>query len=92
MNPSKHKMSVLAQIFKLIPQNLILELAIEHGVDKQSRSFSPVSHVLALMFGHLAHALGLNDICDTLRNHSGISELITSTASMRPFPSMRPAM
>ena len=53
MNPSKHKMSVLAQIFKLIPRNLIQKLANEHGVDKQSRSFSPVSHVLALMFGQL---------------------------------------
>ena len=72
MNPSKHKMSVLAQIFKLIPRNLIPKLANEHGVDKQSRSFSPVSHVLALMFGQLSHALGLNDICDTLQNHSGV--------------------
>ena len=72
MNPSKHKMSVLAQIFKLIPRNLIPKLANEHGVDKQSRSFSPGSHVLALIFGQLSHALGLNDICDTLQNHSGV--------------------
>ena len=41
MNPSKHKMSVLNQIFKLIPRNLIPKLACKHGVDKQSRSFSP---------------------------------------------------
>jgi hypothetical protein len=71
MNPSKHKMTVLAQIFKLIPRNLIPKLAHEHGVDKQSRTFSPVSHVLALMFGQLSHAIGLNDICDTLQNHYG---------------------
>lgn len=71
MNPSKSKMTVLAQIVKLIPRNLIPKLANEHGVDKQSRSFSPVSHVVALMFGQLSHAIGLNDICDTLRNHSG---------------------
>jgi len=42
MNPSKHKMTVLAQIFKLIPRNLIPKLAKEHGVDKRSRTFSPV--------------------------------------------------
>ena len=72
MNPSKHKMSVLSQIFKLIPGNLIPKLAAEHGVDKQSRSFSPTSHVASLLFGQLSHALGLNDICDTLRNHSGV--------------------
>ena len=71
MNPSKHKMTVLEQIFKLIPRNLIPKLAREHGVDKRSRAFSPVSHVLALMFGQLSHAIGLNDICDTLRNHKG---------------------
>ncbi len=71
MNPSWHKMSVLAQIFKLIPRNLIPKLANGHGVNEQSRSFSPGSHVLALMFGQLSHALGLNDICNTLQNHSG---------------------
>lgn len=76
MNPSKHKMTVLAQIFKLIPRNLIPKLANEHGVERRARSFSPVSHVLALMFGQLTHAIGLNDICDTLRNHSGVLSTI----------------
>ena len=76
MNPSKHKMTVLSQIFKLIPRNLIPKLAREYGVDKQARSFSPTSHVLSLMFGQLSHALGLNDICDTLRNHGGVLETI----------------
>ncbi len=71
MKPSKHKMTVLSQIFKLIPQNLIPKLANEFGIDKQSRSFSPTSHVFALFFGQLTHAIGLNDICDALRNHSG---------------------
>lgn len=72
MNPLKHKMAVLKQIYKLIPRNLVPKLAHKHGVDKQSRSFSPGSHVLALVFGQLSHALGLNDICDTLRNHKGV--------------------
>ena len=72
MKPSKHKMTVLSQIFKLIPRNLIPQLANEFGIDRQSRVFSPTSHVLALVFGQLTHALGLNDICDTLRNHCGL--------------------
>ena len=72
MKPSKHKMIVLSQIFKLIPRNLIPKLANEFGIDRQSRVFSPTSHVLALVFGQLTHALGLNDICDTLRNHCGL--------------------
>ena len=61
MKPSKHKMTVLSQIFKLIPRNLIPKLANEFGIDRQSRVFSPTSHVLALVFGQLTHALGLND-------------------------------
>jgi len=71
MNPSKHSVTVLAQLFKLIPRNLIPKLANEYGVSKRSRGFSPVSHVLALMFGQLAHSMSLNDICDCLRYHSG---------------------
>ena len=49
MKPSKHKMTVLSQIFKLIPRNLIPKLANEFGIDRQSRVFSPTSHVLALV-------------------------------------------
>jgi hypothetical protein len=71
MNPSKHSLTVLAQLFKLIPRNLIPKLANEYGVTKKSRRFSPTSHVLALMFGQLSHAISLNDICDSLRHHSG---------------------
>ena len=72
MKPSKHKMTVLSQIFKLIPRNLIPKLANEFGIDRQSRVFSPTSHALALVFGQLTHAPGRNDICDTLRNHCGL--------------------
>ena len=72
MNPSKHKMTVLSQISKLLPRNLISKLANDFGIHKQSRVFSPTSHVLALVFGQLTHALGLNDICDTLRHHCGL--------------------
>lgn len=71
MNPSKHSLTVLAQLFKLIPRNLVPKLANEHGVSKRSRRFSPTSHVLALMFGQVAHAISLNDVCDCLRHHSG---------------------
>jgi hypothetical protein len=71
MNPSKHSLTVLSQLFKLIPRNLIPKLAKEYGVSKKSRSFTPTSHVLALMFGQLSHSISLNDICDCLGNHRG---------------------
>lgn len=81
MKPSKHKMTVLAQIFKLIPRNLIPKIANEFGIDKQSRSFNPTSHVFALFFGQLTHALGLNDIYDALRNHCGLLSKIRGCAA-----------
>ena len=71
MNPSKHSLTVLGQLFKLIPRNLIPKLANEYGVSKKSRSFTPTSHVLALMQGQLSHSISLNDTCDCLHNHSG---------------------
>ncbi|MCX6345229.1 MAG: IS4 family transposase [Armatimonadetes bacterium] len=71
MNPSKHSLTVLAQIFKLIPGNLISKLANKYGVTKKSRSFTPTSHIATLIFAHLSHAISLNDVCDSLKNHSG---------------------
>ena len=64
MNPSKHSLTILAQLFKLIPRNLIPRLAKEHGVSVKWRSFSPTSHVVALMFAQVAHSISLNDVCD----------------------------
>ena len=71
MNPSKHSLTVLAQLFKLIPRNLIPKLAKKYGVSKKCCSFSPASHVLALMHAQLSHSISLNDVCDCLRNHRG---------------------
>ena len=71
MKPTTSKYTVLQQICKLIPRNLVPRLARKHGVDKQSRSFTPWSHVVAQLFAQLAHSLSLNDIADTMRNHSG---------------------
>jgi hypothetical protein len=62
---------MLKQIVEHIPANLVPKLARKHGVDKQSRKFTPWSHVNSMLFAQLSHALSLNDICDALRNHSG---------------------
>lgn len=37
MNPSTHRINVLLQIFKLIPEKLIPKLVRKYGVDKQAR-------------------------------------------------------
>ncbi len=51
----------------LIPGHTIPVLAREHKID--ARGFSATSHVLALVYGHIAHALSLNEICDALSVH-----------------------
>jgi hypothetical protein len=47
------------------------KLARDTGVIKRSRTFTPWSHVVSLRYAQLTHAIGLNDVCDALRLHSG---------------------
>lgn len=69
ITPTKHYSSALHQLCKLIPSHLTQKLAREHGVDRRARTFTPWSHVVSLLFAQLTHAIGLNDVCDTLRHH-----------------------
>lgn len=69
--PVGHKYTVLKQICNLIPPGLVAELAEAYGIDEQARTFSPWSHVVALMHAQLTHAIGLNDVCDSLRLNAG---------------------
>ena len=71
MKPTKHNYTVLKQICQCIPPYLVPKLARAFGTDKKARSFSPWSHIVALLHVQLAHSLSLNDISDTLRNHAG---------------------
>lgn len=71
MQPSRHQFTVHKQIVELVPPNLVPKLARTHGVDKQSRTFTPWSHVNSMLSAQLSHALSLNDVCNTMRNHSG---------------------
>ena len=67
----KSAYTLLHQICNLIPPLMVPNLARQHGVDKKSRTFSPWSHVVSLMFAHLSHAFGLNDVCDAMGEHGG---------------------
>ena len=71
MKPATSKNTVLNQICNLIPRNLVPKLARKHGVDKKARYFTPWSHVVAMLHAQLAHSLSLNDVADTMRNHTG---------------------
>ena len=47
--PTRTNLSVLAQLCNLIPGFLTAKLAREFGVDKKARTFSPWSHLVALL-------------------------------------------
>ena len=68
--PTKHSSVVLNQLCKLIPVGMVRKLAIAHGVNKKARTFSAWSHVVSLLYAQLAHCIGLNDVCDSLRHHA----------------------
>ena len=69
--PARFRYTIFKQLCNLIPPHLVNHLAQEHGAADRSRTFSPWSHVLSLMFAQAARACGLNDVCDALRMHAG---------------------
>ena len=69
--PTRTQFSVLSQLCEWIPPYLVAKLARKHGVDAKARAFSPWSHVVALLYAQLVHAISLNDVCDGLRLHAG---------------------
>lgn len=69
--PAPSNLTVLRQLLNFIPTFLVPILAKDIGVDKQSRTFSAWSHVVALIYAQLIHAVSLNDLCDALRLNSG---------------------
>lgn len=69
--PTRSKLSVFRQLCNLIPTHLVAQLARATGVEQKSRSFTPWSHVVSLLFAQFTHAVGLNDVSDSLRLHSG---------------------
>jgi len=69
MESTRGKFSIVKQVCELIPPHLVSTLARKHGVSEKSRTFSPWSHVVSLLYAQLAHAMSLNDVCDALRIH-----------------------
>lgn len=70
--PANHSYTILKQLCHLIPARLVNRLAEQFGIDQQSRTFSPWSHTVTLLFAQLTHAIGLNDVCDALRMNQGV--------------------
>lgn len=74
--------TVFRQICELIPPHLVPVLAREHGI--RSRSFSPWSHLVSMLYAQFTHAIGLNDVCDSLRaNRSAVAAIRGATPPSR---------
>lgn len=69
--PSRSKFSVFRQICNFIPAYLVPQLARQTNAQDKSRSFSPWSHVVTMIFAQIAHSLSLHDVCDALRLQRG---------------------
>ncbi len=70
--PTRANVVVLKQILNLIPRGMINRHALETGVEAKARSFTVLSHLSAMLFAQLSHAMGLNDVCDWLRLKAGV--------------------
>jgi hypothetical protein len=70
--PARSNVIVLKQMLNLIPRGMINRHALETGVEAKARTFSVVSHLSAMLFAQLSHAMGLNDVCDWLNLKSGV--------------------
>lgn len=82
--PARHSYTILKQVCNLIPGGMVNEVAEEYGVDEQSRKFTPWSHTVSMMHAQLTHAIGLNDVCDSLRmNRDTLSTIRGATPPTR---------
>ncbi len=74
----------MRQVCNLIPEHQVSKIACQTGVEDQSRTFKPWSHVVSLLDAQLTHCIGLNDLCDSLQLHSGpLSTIRGATAPSR---------
>ena len=74
--PARYSYTILKQVCNLIPGGMVDDLAEKHGVDEQSRTFTPWSHTVSLIHAQLTHAMGLNDVCDSLQMNRGMLSTI----------------
>jgi len=81
VKPTRHKFTILKQVVEKIPGYLVSTLSRKHGVAQRSRGISPWSHVVSMVYAQLSHALSLNDVCDSLRNHGGALSALRGAAA-----------
>ncbi len=66
INPAKSKLTILQQVCNLIPGHVTIAAARVTGVEAKARTFDVWSHLVAMVYSQVSHALSLNDVCDGL--------------------------
>lgn len=81
------RLSVLSQICKLVPPHVVAKtlrsLAEEHKIKIQTCVFSVWSHIVSLIYCHVAHCLSINGICDSLGLHCALLNSIRNATAPR---------
>ena len=54
-------------LLNFLPRSVLKQTARKTGVDTKARTFSVLSHLAAMLFAQLSHAISLNDVCNWLR-------------------------
>ena len=67
MKTDHPNITVLQQLCKPIPQDLLQWVAKEKVIDKKARAFTPMSHAAAILFAQLARVASLSDLRDWLQ-------------------------
>lgn len=81
------RLTVLGQFCKLIPKYCLAKVCAElnkEGIKIAARAFSVWSHIVSMIYCHMAHCISLNDICDGLQNFKGnLNNIRNATAPHR---------
>ena len=81
------RLTVLGQFCKLIPKYCLAKVCAElnkDGIKIATRAFSIWSHIVSMIYCHMAHCISLNDICDGLQNFRGnLNNIRNATAPYR---------
>ena len=81
------RLTVLGQFCKLIPKYSLASVSAElkkEGIKISARAFSVWSHIVSMIYCHMAHCISLNDICDGLQNFKGnLNDIRNATAPHR---------
>lgn len=75
------KVSLFSQVLQLIDRNLFAQIVKKHDTDKHSKGIDSWTHLVSMLFMHLANAASNRDISNGLRSATGnLSHLGVSKA------------